>query len=214
MQKWVWIYGLQQAEIGILHSETGISCWDPFLTPGKRECPLAKSMQNSMSLRSDKTPPSHLMWKLPFLHKYIRSKGGSSVPAPTPGPGSLEEPLTYIKMNVLQRMTRWWSRASVRQPTRKGPFSEIYVYILRSVPASGSPWPDRRTWQHWGNPKLCAAVGWMVQMSPLRNHCPATQAQNARTGFSAARKKQQQNNPQPRKGVLAILYISRETNCL
>lgn len=41
-------------------------------------------------------PPSHLMWKLPFLH-HIHSEGGSWVPAPILQSGSPEELLTCIK---------------------------------------------------------------------------------------------------------------------
>lgn len=87
------------------------------------------------------------------------------------------------------------------QPKTKGPFKQL----LR---AQKYPEVDAGFWQThaWTEELDCSTAApttllrWYEQCRcPLRNHCPAPGAQNARTGFSIARRKH------PWKEVFAIL---------
>lgn len=149
MQKWAWIYGLRQDKPGILHSDIGLSYWEPFLTPGKHKYSLSKPMQSSLPWWWDKMSPSHLMCKSPFLQNYTHSKGRTGAPALILGQA-------HLKSCSLLNINCPWRRRFVKrsltglqpicQPRCKG-LSWRTLHCSRCPHADGRPaWAWRVLW--------------------------------------------------------------------
>lgn len=166
MQKWAWIYGLRQDKPGILHSDIGLSYWEPFLTPGKCKCSLSKPMQSSLPSWWDKMSPSHLMCKSPFLQNYTHSKGRTGAAALILGQAHLKS-CSLQNINYPQRR-RFVKRSltglqPVCQPRCKG-LSWRRLHCSRCPQADGHPaWAQ---WVLWDVGTLGTAYGTWSSWKP------------------------------------------------